>query len=103
MDQEHHDILYHYYFDGLPEPVTILAASKSQGRAGLLEFISGNSKYTLADVRQESCSRPIVGITTLRINNIPHVWVGRRIIPTGWMPKTTYDNRPTNNQPQPRA
>ena len=74
---------YHYYFEGIQVPITILAANKKLSRS-ILESSPLPETYKDKDIISETTSQPIPGISFMMHNGKKKMWIGKDKSPSGW-------------------
>lgn len=77
-------LLYHYYFEGIKQPLIIQSPDKSQARPLLPQAIQDNVLYrgkTTEDIISETVSEPVSGISMIMMGGVKHVWDTDRWVP----------------------
>lgn len=84
---------YKFYFDGIPEPITIEAPNSVVARATLNKVVNEgkiNPKYKGLKPIGERVSTPVKGVSEKILGGKKYIWVGIEKTETGWMEFSEY-------------
>lgn len=95
QDEERILKFYKFYFGGIEDPVIIEAYSSVQARSLLQNaLLQMPQEYGYSKVISETVETPVIGISSIRINGIKHLWVGKSTTANGWMEEQEYLKTP---------
>lgn len=82
---------YSFSFADLDQPVIIEAYNDTQARALLKDaLLKMPPEYGYSKVIGQTVTTPVEGVSTIKINGLQHIWVGKDKAPDGWMEEQQY-------------